>query len=118
MKSQRIANEKGEKVYGRSLHFVAKLFAPSMEWSIAEAERIKGSPPNYPEIICVFEHFYTRSVIVGYVAAIVIVNLFREDRFYADEHFERWSMKGPDGTEARKSLEKFSEKFARLYPGY
>jgi len=45
-------------------------------------------------------------------------NLFREDRFYADKQFEKWSMQGPDGSEARKGLEKFSEKFARLYPGY
>ena len=27
-------------------------------------------------------------------------------------------MNGPDGSEQRKSLEKFREKFARLYPGY
>ena len=100
------------------MHFIAKLFRPSFEWSIAEAERIKGSPPNYSEIMCVFEHFYTRQVIIGYAAAIVVINLFREDRIYADEHFEFYSMKGPDGTEARKGLEKFSEKFARLFPGY
>ena len=27
-------------------------------------------------------------------------------------------MQGPDGSDARKDFEKFSEKFARLYPGY
>ena len=100
------------------MHWVAKLFTPSFEWSIAEAERIKGSAPNYSEIICVFEQFYTRSVVIGYAAAIVVINLYREDRIYADDHFELYSMKGPDGTEARKGFKKFSEKFASLYPGY
>lgn len=47
-----------------------------------------------------------------------IQNMYREDAFYADKQFTFWSMAGPDGTEERKTYEKFSERFLRLYPGY
>jgi len=49
---------------------------------------------------------------------VFLQNLFREDRFYANKNFSKWSMQGPDGSEARRDFERFSEKFARLYPGY
>jgi len=96
---------------------LASMLASRIEWSIAEAERIKGSAPNTPEVVCAFQHNYTHRINNGYMNAF-IQNLFREDRFYADKQFELWSMTGPDGTEERKTLEKFSEKFARLYAGY
>lgn len=49
-------------------------------------------------------------MINGFLIAF-IQNLYREDRFYADEHFNLWSMQGPDGSDERRTLEKFSEKF-------
>lgn len=48
----------------------------------------------------------------------VIFDLYRADLFYADGGFRYWSLNGPDGTYDRKSYEKFSERFLRLYPGY
>ena len=46
-------------------------------------------------------------------------NLYREDLFYADNDFTKWSVIGPsEGDEDRKGYEKFSERFRRLYPGY
>ena len=44
--------------------------------------------------------------------------MYREDLFYADKQFTYWSLTGPDGTEERKTFEKFSERFRRIYPGY
>lgn len=45
-------------------------------------------------------------------------NLYREDLFYAEKAFEHLSLTGPDGSEERKTFEKFSDRFRRLYPGY
>lgn len=44
--------------------------------------------------------------------------MYREDLFYADKQFTVWSMHGPDGSEERATLEKFTDRFRRLYPGY
>jgi hypothetical protein len=48
--------------------------------------------------------------------------MYREDRIYASEMFDSWSMSkdGPlDKTGAKKEgFERFSERFLRLYPGY
>ena len=38
--------------------------------------------------------------------------------FYADREFAVWSALGPDGSEERKNLETYSERFRRLYAGY
>lgn len=86
-------------------------------WSIDEAERLKGSPPCNAEIVVVFHKNYTRKIVNGFLNAF-LQNLYREDHFYADKAFSVWSMRGPDGSEARKTLETFSERFRRLYPGY
>ena len=107
----------GGKVTGMSMITIANFLASRLEWCIAEAERIKGSPPNTPEIVCVFHHNYTSMINNGYLTAF-LQNLFREDRFYTDKQFSHYSMTGPDGTEERKTFEKFSEKFQRLFPGY
>lgn len=117
MGNQQPAGADGQKVTGKCMIGLASMLASRVEWSIAEAERLIGSPPNTPEVICVFQHNYTKQITNGWLNAF-IQNLFREDRFYADKQFNRWSMTGPDGTEERKAFEKFSEKFARLYPGY
>lgn len=70
-------------------------------------------------MVTVFQHNFTREVNNGFFSAYT-QNLYREDLFYADKQFYCWSMKGPDGSEERKKLEleKFSERFYKLYPGY
>jgi len=65
----------------------------------------------------VFFHHYTRMFSNGYINAF-LQNIYREDLFYADKGFLVWSLNGPDGSEERKSFEKFSERFHRLYPDY
>ena len=96
---------------------LASILASRICWSIAEAEKLKGSPPCTPEFIVVFQENYGRLINAGYLMAF-IQNIYRTDLFYADKQFIFWSMKGPDGSEARKTFERFSERFLRLYPGY
>ena len=45
------------------------MFSGRLCWSIAEAERIKGSAPNTPEVIVVFRENYTRRVMYGFIVA-------------------------------------------------
>ena len=82
-----------------------------------EAERLKGSAPNTPEICVVFQKNYTKMIVNGYINAF-LQNLYREDYFYADKGFLLWSRRGPDGSKEREGFEKFSERFFRIYPGY
>ena len=82
----------------------------SLVWAIGEAERLKGSPPYSPEVQAVWGMSYTRWVARGYLSCL-LSNCYREDLYYADREFTVWSLKGPDGTEARKDLKKFSERF-------
>jgi len=93
------------------------LLASRICWAIAEAEKLKGSAPNTPETVVVFHENYGRMINNGYLNAF-IQNLYREDLFYANKAFLCWSMKGPDGSEERKTFEKFSERFRKIYPGY
>ena len=64
-----------------------------------------------------FQKNYTRLINFGYVSAF-IQNLYRKDIFYTDKGHLVWSMDGPDGSEERKTFEKFSDRFRRIYPGY
>lgn len=70
-----------------------------------------------PEIVAVFYMSYTKHIyaIILYVA---VMNMYRDDEFYASKEFATYSLHGPDGSDAAKTLEKFSERFLRLYPGY
>ena len=86
-------------------------------WSIGEAERLKGSAPHTPEVTVVYQENYGRLFNNAYLNAF-LQNLYREDLFYADKQFTYWSLTGPDGSEERKTFEKFSERFHRLFPGY
>ena len=86
-------------------------------WAIAECERLKGSPGTTSEITVVFHHNYTKKINQGYMSAF-LQELYREDRFYADKQHLVWSMNGPDGSEERATLERMSERFHRLFPGY
>ena len=85
-------------------------------WTVAEAEKLKGSPANSAEIIAVFMMSFTDKI-NGFITA-MLWNIYREDLYYADAEFVAFSMNGPNGTPERKTLELFSEKFRRLYPGY
>ena len=85
-------------------------------WSIEEAERMLGQPPNTPQVVAVFHHNYTRMVNNAYLNAF-LQNLYRADKFYADKQMLCWSTQGPVGEE-RKDFEKYSDRFRRLYPGY
>ena len=93
------------------------MFRNKLLWSMGEAERLKGSAPHSNEVIVVFRRHYTRMVPSGVIHALM-QNFYREDTFYADTYFTVISLTGPDGTEARKTFETFSERFLRLYPGY
>jgi len=44
----------GGKVVGKCVIGLASILASRIEWSIAEAERLLGCPPNTPEVACVF----------------------------------------------------------------
>ena len=96
---------------------LADLVVSRIYWTIAEAERLKGSAPTVPEIIVVYHENYCRDLANASLWPFIL-NLYREDLFYADKQFSLWSMEGPDGSEARKTLERFSERFLRMYPGY
>ena len=95
---------------------VASMFKNKVCAAIAEAERLLGTPPNMPQVEVVFQHDCT-GVFGGFVNGF-IQNLYREDLFYADKEFIHWSMTGSDGTEEKKTFERFSERFRRIYPGY
>ena len=82
-----------------------------------ECERLKGSPGNTSEITVVFRNHFCRFINQGFMTAFM-QNLYREDLFYADKLFLVYSMKGPDGSEERKTLEKMSERFHRIHKGY
>ena len=75
-----------------------------------------GRPAICTEIIVVFQMNYTKAI-NSFIFA-MLQNLYREDLYYVDKEFVHYSMEGPDGTEAKKHFEKFSERFLRQYPGY
>ena len=76
---------------------------------------MKGSAPNSPEIAAVFRHNYTTLIPKAWLF-VFLQNLYRKDLFYADKDFMIWSMEGPDGSEERKTYEKFTPRMQRLYP--
>jgi len=86
-------------------------------WAVGEAERLKGSAPYVPEITATFQMSYTTWVKRGHISCL-LQNIYREDFLYADTEFTVFSLTGSDGSEERKTYEKFSERFQRLYPGY
>ena len=108
---------KVESVGGKAVLPLPECIRSRILWSIGEAERLKGSPPTNPEVIATFRMSYTNYVHRGYLM-VFLQNFYREDLYYADKEFTVWSLKGPDGTESRATLETFSEKFHRLFQGY
>ena len=112
-----VATQEVASVGGRSLMPETNALKNDIIWSIGEAERLKGSPPTTPEQAVVFFKHITKEHSFAILNCFV-QNLYREDHYYADKGFLLWSLNGPDGTEERKTFEKFSERFLRLYPSY
>ena len=84
-------------------------------WSIGEAERLKGSPPDTAEVTSVIYMNYTKKIAMGYIAAF-LQNMFREDQIYVDPKLKYWSL-SPDG-EGKEGYKNFSQMFKELYKGY
>ena len=60
-----------QSVGGKSLIRLANLLASRICWTIAEAERLKGSAPNTPEIVVVFHENYGRRINYAYLNAFI-----------------------------------------------
>ena len=70
-----------------------------------------------PEIGAVWYMSYTSHLHAAFIC-VAVLNMYRDDEFFANKDFSGYSLQGPDDTDARKTLEKFSDRFIRLYPGY
>ena len=94
-------------------------FKNRLIWAIGEAERLKGAAPYTPEVLVVYNmnFSWTRRVLPAVTLILLLQDMYREDRYYADKEFTVWSLNGPDGSEARKTLETYSERFRRMFPG-
>ena len=104
-------------VGGKSLFPLPGFIKDRVCWATGEAERLKGSAPYTPEIIAVYQMTYGCMINRSYLS-VIIPNVYREDRLYADNEFNVFSLTGPDGSEERKTYELFSEKWRRIYPDY
>lgn len=60
-----------DSVGGKNLIPAAGLIKNWLFWSIEEAERLKGSAPNTPEVTVVFHRHYTRQIVNGYLNAFI-----------------------------------------------
>ena len=67
-----------ESVGGYSMIYLPGFIRSRIMWSIGEAERIKGSPPDTAEVTSVIYMNYTKKIAMGYIAAF-LQNMFRED---------------------------------------
>ena len=67
------------------------------------------------EIATVFHMTYTSAINQSYLNAFM-QNMYREDIIYVDPKFNFWST-SKEG-EGKENYELFSEKFARMFPGY
>ena len=77
-------------VGGKSNIIPASMLCSRIMWSIEEAERMLGQPPNTPQVVVVFQHNYTRRVNMSWLNAF-LQNLYRADKFYADKQMLCWS---------------------------
>jgi hypothetical protein len=74
-----------------------------------------GSPPTIRDAYVVARNEFWFPEHFG-IFNIFLQNLYREDLFFANKQFTNWttSLEGPN----KGDFENFSQKFARLYPGY
>jgi len=79
------------------------------------AEARLGRPAHCHEICTVLEIEFYSPIPCGPSHAI-IQNLYREDFFYADKMFNHYSTN--KNGKGKETMELFSERFLRLYPGY
>ena len=94
-----------ESVGGYSMIYLPGFIRSRIMWSIGEAERIKGSPPDTAEVTSVIYMNYTKKIAMGYIAAF-LQNMFREDQIYVDPKLKYWSL-SPDG-EGKEGYKNFS----------
>jgi hypothetical protein len=83
--------------------------------SIDIAETLCKESPDTAAIATVFNIHYKGPLTMGMVN-VSLQNLYREDLFYADKMFTAWTtnLDGP----GKETMELFSDRFRRLYPGY
>ncbi len=60
-----------KSVGGRSMIPVTWMLKSRIHASIVEAERLKGSAPNTPEVVVIFHENYTRMIGNGYMNAFI-----------------------------------------------
>ena len=73
-----------ESVGGKSLIYLPGFIRSRVLWSIGEAERLKGSPGNTPEIVAVVHFNFTTKINQCYIFAF-LNNMYREDKIFADK---------------------------------
>ena len=74
---------KAGAVGGRSLIPLPAAIRSRVLFGIEEAERLKGSPGNVPEIVAVIHMTWGSELAQGHIGAF-LQNMYREDLFYAD----------------------------------
>ena len=102
-------------VGGKSMIYIPFFIRSRILDCIDIAEKLCGFPPDSASVHCVSRIHYKLPFSFGLFNCL-IQNLFREDLFYADKQFTFWSLtlEGPK----IETMEKFSDRFRRLYPGY
>jgi len=80
---------------------------------IAEAKL--GKAPSQAQILAVLYVDFWNPCTQG-MTLCFLQNLYREDFFYADKMFNTWSTN--KNGKGKETMELFSERFRRLYPGY
>lgn len=83
MGSTQSTSSTDESCDGKSLIYLPGFIRNRIMWSIEEAERLKGSPGNTPEIVAVVHFNFTTKLTQCYIFAF-LNNLYREDRIFAD----------------------------------
>lgn len=99
------SGQSADSVGGKSMIYLPGFIRSRILWSIGEAERLKGSAGNTPEIVSVIYMNWTTKVAQGYIVAF-LQNLYREDIYYADKSFIFWSMSNEG--EGKEGFETFS----------
>ena len=108
-----------ESMEGQSIVYLPEWIKDRVCRAVGIAEKKKGKAPYMSEIVAVYQMEFggywpfTRSHL-----SVIIPNVYREDRLYADHEFNVYSLEGPDGSPERADYELFSEKWRRIYPDY
>lgn len=104
-------------VGGKSMIYIPFFIRSRILDSIAIAEKLCGTPPDSSSVHCASRIHYKLPFSFGMFNCI-IQNLYREDLFYADKQFTVWSLTLDGPKKESMEMEKFSDRFRKLYPGY